>query len=341
MLKKTARIFAVICCLSTSGIPGFAAEAEAKPLRIGMIGLDTSHVPAFAKTINSPTATGDLTGMQVVAGYPGGTDLPASKDRVEGYTEQLRSMCIEIVDSIPDLLKLVDVVMIESVDGRTHLEEARLVIEAGKPLFIDKPIAASLAETIFIFDLAKKHGVPCFSSSSLRFGKGIAEAHDKAKVGDIVGCATWSPCKIQPGLPDLFFYGIHGVEALYAILGPGCETVTSAHTTDTDMVTGVWKDGRVGTFRGLRKNKTDYGALVYGTKSIVQVKPYTGYDSLVLEVARFFKTGKPPVSPEETIEIIAFLEAVDESKRKGGAPVSLPSIIKKAEVEAASILKDK
>src|SRR5213594_1770839 len=160
-----------------------ARAADQAQLRAGMIGLDTSHVPAFAKIFNNPKATGDLAGIKVVAGYPGGTDIPASRDRVKGFTEQLRGMGIEIVDSISKLVEKVDVVLLESVDGRIHLQEAIPVIKAGKPLFIDKPVAGSLADAIAIYELAKKHDVPCFSTSSLRFAPGIQELVKNQKLG--------------------------------------------------------------------------------------------------------------------------------------------------------------
>src|SRR6058998_1512114 len=162
-----------------------ATAADPAPLKAGMIGLDTSHVPAFAKIFNNPKAPGDLAGIKVVVGYPGGTDIPASRDRVKGFTEQLRGMGIEIVDSISKLVEKVDVVLLESVDGRIHLQEAIPVIKAGKPLFIDKPVAGSLADAIVIYDVAKKHNVPCFSSSSVRFAPGIQELLKNQQLGAI------------------------------------------------------------------------------------------------------------------------------------------------------------
>jgi len=301
-----------------------------------MIGLDTSHVPAFAKIFNNPKATGDIAGIRIVAGYPGGTDIPASRDRVKGFTEQLRGMGIEILDSIPKLLEKVDVVLLESVDGRIHLQEAIPVIEAGKPLFIDKPVAGSLADAIVIYELAKKHNLPCFSSSSVRFSPGIQELLKNEKLGTIEGAATWGPCTYQEGTPDMFFYGIHGIEPLYALMGTGCQMVTRTQTKDTDLVSGVWKDGRIGSYRGIRKNKAEFGAVAFGSKGIVQTGREGGYEELCAEVGRFFKTGKPPVRAEETIEIFAFMEAADESKRQGGAPVKLASVLAKARAEAAS-----
>ena len=304
--------------------------ADPPLIRAGMIGLDTSHVPAFAKIFNNPKSTGDVSGIRVVAAYPGGTDLPASRDRVKGFTEQLRKMGIEIVDTIPALLEKVDVVLLESVDGRIHLQEATPVIQAGKPLFIDKPVAGSLADAIAIYDLARKHNVPVFSSSSLRFYPAVQELASNEKVGTIAGAATWYSCSYQEGMPDMFFYGIHGIEPLFVLMGAGCETVSRAHTEDTDLISGIWKGGRIGTFRGIRRNKAELGAVAFGSKGIVQAGKGGGYEDLCREIGRFFKTRKPPVSPEETIEIFAFMEAADESKRQGGVPVSLASVLAKA-----------
>jgi hypothetical protein len=319
-------------------LSALSAPADDKPLRAGIIGLDTSHVVAFTKLLNAPEKKGPLADVRIVAAYPGGSpDLPDSRNRVAGFTAQLRDQLgVEIVPSIDDLLKKVDVVFLESVDGRPHLEQVRPVFKAHKPVFIDKPVAGSLADAIEIFDLAKEYHVPCFSSSSLRFSPGIAGMRHNAKVGDVLGCDAYGPCPLEPHHPDLFWYGIHGVEALYTIMGPGCVSVTRTHTKGTDLVTGTWKDGRIGTFRGIRDGKSDYGALVFGKKGIAPSGGYGGYEPLVVEICKFFKTGRPPVSAEETIEIFAFMEAADESKRQGGRPVTLASVLAKARAAKAA-----
>lgn len=309
-------------------------------IRAGMIGLDTSHVPAFTKFFNNANDNGDFAGIKIIAGYPGGTDIPASKDRVGRFTEQIRGMGVEIVNTIPQLLEKVDVVLLESVDGRIHLEEAVPVIKAGKRLWIDKPVAGSLADAIAIYELAKQRNVPVFSASSLRFHPGLKALLSDEKVGAIAGAATWGSCSYSPGTPDMFFYGIHGIEPLFVLMGPGCETVTRIQTKDTDFVTGVWKGGRIGTYRGIRANAASSGAMVFGAKGIAELpKGSGGYEAACQEIARFFKTGKPPVSAEQTIEIFAFMEAADESKRQGGAPVSIASVLAKARAEADSKLK--
>ena len=315
--------------------PAWDAGDEA-PIKAGLIGLDTSHVIAFTKVLNNPKAEGDLADVKVVAAYPGGSkDIPSSWDRVGKYTEQLRGMGIEIVDSIDALLEKVDVVLLESVDGRPHLAQATPVIQAGKPLFIDKPMAGSLADAIAIFELAKQHNVPVFSSSSLRFSPGILIFRTDSPVGEVIGCDAFSPCSLEPHHPDLFWYGIHGVETLFTIMGTGCEMVSRMQSPDTELVVGKWKDGRIGTFRGTRKGQHGYGAKVHGSKKVAPSGGYGGYEPLVVEIAKFFKTGKPPVSAEETLEILAFMEAADQSKKQGGCPVSLESVMRQAREAAA------
>jgi predicted dehydrogenase len=309
-----------------------SGDEPAKKLKVGIIGLDTSHVVVFTSYLNNPKAKGAVADIRIVAAFPGGSpDLPASRDRVAGYTKELREKFgVEIVDSIEALLPKVDVVLLESVDGRPHLQQIKPVLKAHKPVFVDKPVAGSLADAIQIFQLAKESHVPCFSSSSLRFSRGIAGLRNDPKVGTVLGCDVHGPCSLEPHHPDLFWYGVHGVEMLFTIMGTGCESVVRIHTKDTELVTGTWKGGRVGTFRGIRKGKSGYGGTVFGEKAIATIGQYDGYEPLVMEICKFFQTGIAPVSADETLEIFAFMEAADESKRQGGLSVTLDSVMARA-----------
>jgi predicted dehydrogenase len=311
------------------------ADGPAKPLRAGIIGCDTSHVIAFTRLLNRAKPGSPLAGVRVVAAFPGGSsDVSASSKRVAGFTRQLRDEYqVEIVGSIEELLPKVDVVLLESVDGRPHLKQAVLVFKAHKPVFIDKPIAASLADAMRIFELARQTKTPCFSSSSLRFSPGIVGRRKDPKVGDVLGCDVYGPCELEAHHPDLFWYGIHGVESLFTIMGTGCRSVARVQTRDTELAIGVWKDGRAGTFRGIRKGKSGYGGVAFGTKGIVPFTSSAGYEPLVEEICEFFRTGQPPVSAQETLEIYAFMEAADESKRQGGRPVTLESVMARARAE--------
>ncbi len=310
------------------------AQDTEKILRVGIIGLDTSHVVAFTRVMNDPAAEGPFARVQVTHAFPGGSpDIAASRDRIEGFTARLAEMGVEIVESIPSLLEKVDAVMLESVDGRLHLRQLLPVLAARKPVFIDKPMAGSLQDCLEIHRLAKEQGVPCFTSSSLRFGPGILAMREK--VGKVLGCDAFGPCTIEEHHPDLYWYGIHGVEILFTIMGPGCVSVRRTQTAGHEQVTGAWEDGRIGTFRGLREGKKGYGAMVFGTKGIERSGPHTGYQPLVTEIAKFFVTGHAPVPLEESLEIYAFMEAADESKRQGGRPVTIASVIEKARIAPA------
>lgn len=316
---------------------GSFAAGPSKTFKAGIIGLDTSHVIAFTKEFNNPKVAEDLAPVKIVAAFPGGVrDNPSSWDRVQKYTDQVRDMGVEIVPSIAELLKKVDVVFLESVDGRPHLEQARPVIAAGKPLFIDKPMAASLADVLEIFRLAKEAKVPCFSCSSLRFSAD-AQAIRNGKYGQIRRATTWGPYSTEPHHPDLFWYGIHGVETLYTIMGTGCQTVTRV---EEEKVVGQWANGREGTYVSSKlrggKGKAAYGAEVEGAKGKGGYIGYGGYRPMLVEIVKFFQTGKPPVSAEETTELIAFMEAADESKRQGGKPVTIESVMAKARAAAAA-----
>jgi len=305
--------------------------AEETVFRIGMIGLDTSHVIAFTKAINSDKGNG----CQVVAGFSGGSpDVEASASRVENYTAELRDKYgLKIVDSIETLCTLVDGILLESVDGRPHLAQVRPVIAAGKPVFIDKPMAGNLADVLEIFQMAKKAKVPCWSSSSLRFSPGILSMRHNEELGQVMGCAAFGPCTLEEHHPDLYWYGVHGVEILFTIMGPGCQSVRRVQTEGTEHVVGLWKDGRIGTFRGIRSGKKDYGAMVFGTKKVLPSGRYEGYQGLVDQIVEFFKTNKVPVPAAETIEIFAFMTAADKSKTLEGAEVSLASVIQEAQAK--------
>ena len=296
-------------------------------LRIGIIGCDTSHVTAFTETLNNPDSKGHIPGGKIVAAYKGGSkDIPSSASRVEGYAKTLQTKYgVHIYDTIEGLCKNVDAVLLESVDGRPHLEQVKPVLKAHKPVFIDKPMAGSLRDVLEIFRLAKEARVPIFSSSGLRFSK-ETQAVRGGSIGRISYAETYGPCELEPHHPDLFWYGVHGVEALFTILGPGCETVQRGTTPEGKIeVIGIWSDERKGVFR---EDKGFHG-LARGERDEAPAGSFDGYMPLVAAIMEFFKTGVAPVKPEETIEIIAFMEAADESKRQNGAPVNIRDIIKK------------
>jgi hypothetical protein len=300
-----------------------ACSAAFGQIRIGIIGTDTSHVPAFTKVLNDSQAADYIPGARVVAAFKGGSpDLESSHTRVDKYAEEIHTKYgVEIVNDIPTLLSKVDAVLIESVDGRVHLAQAKQVIAAKKPLFIDKPLAARYDDAKEIARLAKQAGVPWFSASSLRYG----EIATTMKFDDMTGAVTWGPGPFEKTHElDLAWYAIHPVETLFTLMGPGCEEVTRVSGKDADEVSCRWKDGRIGTVRALRPYG-EYGAVVYRPKTVVMspAKPKSSYVPLVKEIVKFFQTKQVPVPNEETLEIFAFMDAAQRSKADGGKPTKL------------------
>ena len=319
--QLVAALFLVLA-LSLLERTSFAAD-----LRIGIIGCDTSHVTAFTETLNNAEVKGHISGGKVVAAFKGGSpDIPSSASRVEQYSKTLREKYgVRFYDRIEDMCRDVDAVLLESVDGRPHLEQFKQVLQANdpsrppRPVFIDKPMGGSLRDVIEIFRLAQAAEVPVFSSSGLRFATNTVAAHNGC-LGKISYVETYGPCELEPHHPELFWYGIHGVEALYAVLGTGCETVQRGRTAEGKIeVAGTWSDGRKGIFR---EDKSFHG-LAKGEKGEAAVGSFDGYVPLLAEIMKFFQTGVGPVPPKETIEVFAFLEAADESKKQGGQPVKL------------------
>lgn len=328
--------------LALVALLGSAQAQDAQPLRAGIIGLDTSHVLAFTQSLNkapkNPEDAAKVAGVKVVAAYPQGSkDIESSTKRVPEYTEKLKAQGVAIVDSIEALVAQVDVVLLESNDGRVHWEQLQPVLAARKPVFIDKPIAGSLADTIRILEAAERGKVPLFCSSALRFGRGT-QAVRAGSIGAVRNAETFSPMSTEPSHPDLYWYGVHGCEALFTVMGTGCQTVKRGLTADgkTEVI-GTWAGGRTGIFRQENgQDRKGYGGKAVGEKGEAEIGKYDGYDVLLVEIVKMFRTGVPPVSAAETLELYAFMEAADESKRRGGAEVTLEEVLAKARAEVAA-----
>ena len=308
-------------------------------VRLGIIGLDTSHSTAFSKLING--AQEDWAdGFKVVAAYPYGSQtIKSSYERIPKYIEEVKTYGVEIVGSIAELLDKVDCVLLETNDGRLHLEQALEVFKSGKICFIDKPLGATLGDAIAIYQLAEKYNIPIFSSSALRFSKKNVQIR-AGECGDVLGADCYSAHKNEPTHPDYGFYGIHGVESLYTVMGTGCKTVSCMSSEYGDVVTGIWDDGRIGTFRAVVKGPHTYGGTVITTKKkCTPAGGYEGYKCLLEEVLKFFRTGVAPVSREETVEIFTFMKAANMSEAKGGVPVSMEDAYKAGLKDAKKLIK--
>lgn len=301
----------------------------AQTTRVGIIGYDTSHAPAFTRVLNDPHSPYHVPGARVVAGYPSfSDDVESSRSRVAGFRREMAELGVAEVSSIPELLERVDAVLLESVDGRRHLAEVEPVLRAGKPVFVDKPFTADYADALAIAQLVRETGGRVFSSSSLRYDVNLRAILGSPDLGHVFGCDAFSPATLEPTNPGLFWYGIHGVEVLYTFFGPGCVAVRCHSTPDAEVALGEWGDGRIGAVRGTRRGAHDYGATVFGAQVVhaTYSREVPMYSQLLREVVPFFQGQAAPVSLEETIEIMAFMQAALISSRQGGRRVALAEL---------------
>ncbi len=338
------RILGSVCLFGTLALVASAQQ----PVRVGILGVDNYQAVEYTAMFNNPKAEGDFTGLRVVAAYasPASPDIQESVDSLPKWTKQIAKHGVEFVDSTEELLKRVDVVMIMSLDGRKHKEQATAVLKAGKRLYVGRPLAASFEDAVYILKLAEDSKVPFWTSSQHRYSPGFSGMRNHPEVGKVLGADVYGGCVIVPHHSDLYWQSLHSIETLYSIMGPGCVTVSCASTPYAESVTGSWEDGRVGTYRGVKKGAVKWSATVFGEKGvsvagiyghgvpekgIVPTKDkYMGYLGIGVEIAKFFKGGAAPVPVAETLEIFAFMEAAHESKKQNGAPIRIADILKKA-----------
>jgi predicted dehydrogenase len=298
-------------------------------LRLGIVDCDTSHVVAFTQRLNHVAVAEDqwVEGAHIVAAVPGTSQV--SPERIPGFVEQLRSYGVEIVNSPAELLGKVDGVLIESVDGSVHLERALPFLQAGVPVFIDKPFTCSVADARQLLELARQKQVPLFSASSLRYALEVQDVQQRREeLGAVIGCDTYSPASLHPRNPGWFHYGVHGVETLYALMGTGCDRVRCIATEGTHLAVGCWQDGRVGTVRGTRQGAAAYGFVAFCEKKVVNraIDARYIYRELLKRIVAMFQSGKAPLTPQELLEPVAFQEAANTSAKRGGEEVRLATL---------------
>jgi virulence factor len=298
-------------------------------LRIGIVDGDSGHPVEFTQRLNH-VGIGEeqwVDGARVVALAP----MPSAinPDRVQWTISQLRDWGIDVVDRPADLVGKVDAVMIESEDGSVHYERAIPFIEAGVPLFVDKPFTTSTSDARRLVQVAQSRGVPLFSASSLRYSDAMqAVQRRRSELGQLHGADAASVAALHPRNPGLFNYAVHAVETLYQLMGPGCQAVRCIWQPDAEVVVGIWADGRIGTVRGIRRGARPFSFTAYCQNEVVHavVDDSTIYRELLKVVVDFLRTGRSPLNGDQMIEPIAFQEAANLSARRGGEEIRLDQL---------------
>jgi len=334
-----------------------ARAADPAPVRVGILGIDNYQGSEYARFFNNPNAEGELAGLHVTAIYPVISDqYPESAALSERWLKQLESLGspehkglkdyrkIEIVDSLDKLFAKCDAVIMMSLDGRKHLEQATAVLKAGKRLVIGRPLATTSADAHAILQLAADLKVPCFSCSQHRFSEGFIGMRNHPEVGKVLGCDVYGGFELKHAEADATTRALHSLETLYTIMGPGVETVSCTSTPITESYTLTWTDGRVGTYRGIKQGATKWSATVFGDKGVstsgiyghgVPVKgivptndKYSGYEGFARAMGPFLRGGPTPVPAAETLEIYAVLDAAEKSKAAGGAVIKIKDVLR-------------
>ncbi|HBH53949.1 MAG TPA: dehydrogenase [Planctomycetaceae bacterium] len=341
------KLFGLLMLLVTLLGSGGATEAADPVVRIGILGLDNYQSVAFTQLFHDPKAAGDLAGIRVTAAFPDepSPDIAESVENLPKWVQSMKDFQVPLVDSVDQVLAQCDAVLVMPVDGRRHRKLAEAAIRAGKRTYIGRPMAASLEDVAALLKTAEEAGVPLWSSSQHRFSPGFIGMRNHPEVGKVLGCDVYGGCPMVPHHSDFFWHAVHSLETLYTIMGPGCETVRCLSTPQAESITGVWRDGRIGTYRGIRQGGVKYSATVFGDQGVsiagvyghgIPVKgvaptddKYMGYEGIAIEIARFAKGGPVPVTPAETLELYAFMEAARESRQKQGAPVAIAEVLKR------------
>ena len=297
------------------------------PLKVGLVGLDTSHVVAFTELLNDPKNEHPVPGACVVAGFPGGSpDFDLSRNRVEGFTAKLRDeWSVKIMDSPQAVAEAVDLLFITSVDGRVHLDQLERTVKFKRPTFIDKPLAVKSADARAIVSLARDHGVPLMSCSSVRYGDMLSAV--LAESGEVAGCDAWGPMAEVPTQPGLFWYGVHTVDTVVRVMGAGCREVRCFRNATNDLATLVWGDGRVASVRGMRAGHSAFGCVVHKKDGARVADIYASkrppYASMLEAIIKTLPHGKSDVPAEQMVETVRIIEAANESRDNGGVAVTI------------------
>jgi len=294
-------------------------------LKLGVVGLD-GHGPVFISLLNGLDCP--VPDLRVTAAMP----VPSVMVPKRQLAENIKAVAGSGVCITEDAAKLaaeVDGILILHDDGSKHYELAKLFADKGKPLFIDKPLEADTAAAAELVRLCRRYDCPVFSASCLRFSAEVEAAIEDDKGGAILSAMAYSPYMESPTMPGWIYYGIHAMEPLYRLMGPGCKEVRCTMQQQGPVAVGTWDDGRTGIARAVRGGEHGYGFIVWKERTTVTAALSVDnvgtrvYLELLKRIKNFFRTGIAPVPLEESLEVIAFMEAANASIEQDGRRVRI------------------
>lgn len=301
------------------------SSSASTPLRLGCVGIDSSHLPEFTRRIRALHQTGQTRCLVTAFFDPGGHQMPA--EQVARWRSETLAMGVEPVDSHEALLERVEGVLVLAVSGRVHLRLSLPSLRRGLPTYVDKPLTCNLGEALELLSAARAGNARCYSASSLRFAREVADL-DRSALGELAAIDAYGPGELNPDMPGLFFYGVHTIEMVDAIWGPGVKRVSAVSSADRDLLDLDYHDGRYARLRLERRGCYDFGATVHGTRGIASFKVDFAdvYNRLVAGMCRFFEGGPSPAALRDIVENVAVMEAGNASMARDGAWVDVPRV---------------
>lgn len=294
-------------------------------IKVGVVGLD-GHGPVFTGVVNGPSS--QMKDMRVVAAMPVASVM-ISKEQLDENIAKTEKFGVKIIEDPEEMAAKVDGILISHDDGSKHYNLVKLFVDKGKPLFVDKPLEASMRKARQLVELCRTHKCPVFSASSLRFSLEMQKILADQTGGRILSSMTYSPYAVKPTMPGWFYYGIHAVEPLYQLMGVGCQEVRCFSSEQGPVAVGIWEGKRLGIARAISTGYHGYGFTVW-RKKVTETEIVNAdfiYSELLKNIKKFFETGIAPVTPEESVEVIAFIEAANESMANGGKPIQISSVL--------------
>ncbi len=311
-------------------------------MRIGAIGIDSSHLPVFTQRIKDLNAQG-ATKCQVTHFWDPGMHEwqhpegpKRSAEDVANWRKTTQELGAKQVNSLDELLSNVDGVMVLNINGHRHLELSIGPIARGMPTYIDKPVTCSLDQARSLLAMTRQYKARCYSASSLRFITEIPKLN-KEKIGQIIAIDAFGNGEVLDMMPGLWHYGCHSIEMVDAIFkwsgqGAGVKRVSAVATGDATsgyhLLDMDYHDGRIARLRMDRNGAWAFGATVHGTKGVEQfvVDFAPVYGHLVAGMVKFFEGGDAPVDLRDIVENVAVMEQGNRSIAHGGEWMDIPKI---------------
>jgi predicted dehydrogenase len=307
-------------------------------MRIGIIGIDSSHTPEFTKRISALHKEGKTPCRVTCFWDPGRHEwqhpegATRSKQDVEGWRKTTLELGAQQVDSIDKLLSQVDGVMVLNINGRRHLELAVPSLARGLPTYVDKPLTCSIDQAMALLSIARQYKARCYSASSLRFITEIPKL-DVSALGKVVSIDAFGNGELQDLMPGLWHYGCHSIEMVDAIfkhcgLGGGVKRVSAIELPQRHFIDMEYRDGRYARIRMERQGSWAFGATVHGEKGVQQfiVDFAPVYTRLVEGMVKFFEGGPAPVELRDIVESVAVMQLGNESIARNGEWMDVPVI---------------